>query len=119
MSVCASLALALHLTSWHAEPGYNEDNRGLGIRCDGWAAGAYQNSIYRTTAYVGRVHEWCWRMLCAGGGLYVATGYTKGVMVAPLPQVSIGDSIRVTFVAAPSYREHKGFVGASIEVAAW
>lgn len=53
--ICASLILGAHLASYHLEPKERQSNANAGayVECDGWAAGAYRNTMSRTSVYAG------------------------------------------------------------------
>jgi hypothetical protein len=53
--ICTSLILGLHLASYHAQHHdyQNNVNPGAYVECDGWTAGAYRNTLSRTSAYAG------------------------------------------------------------------
>lgn len=115
----ACLSLSLHLASAHFgadRQAYNERNLGLGVNCAGWHAGAYRNSLDRTSTYVGRSLTWCWDLVCAGGIAAIVTGYRRDIAPALLPLLSIGRDWRVNLIGAPRSDDFPGFVGVSIEV---
>lgn len=115
----ACLALIIHMTSWHFGGAYNEDNRGVGVSCDGYHVGTFRNSLDRQSAYLGRSWERCRGPVCAGAGVVAVTGYRSGPVVAPLPLISIGNGTRVALTAMPSVGGMSGFVGLAMEVRPW
>lgn len=52
---CAALILGLHLATAHVRTDLNNYNPGVYARCDAYVAGAYYNSVRRTTVYAGYV----------------------------------------------------------------
>lgn len=94
--VCASASAQTLLSgfvSHHFRGEFCESNPGIGVRLDsgawaGWAAGAFRNSLCRTSVYVGR--EWQWKVagpLHVGVIAAVATGYRWAITPAPLPEI--------------------------------
>lgn len=89
----------LHLSgiSWHASPGYNGHNNGIGIEFKlepRWsaAAGVFQNSLYRDSVYVLGKYLWIeqskWKVNINIGA---ATGYAWGqVMPVAIPETCYG-----------------------------
>lgn len=87
-----SVTLLSGFQSHHSQPGYNNNNTGLGIRVDsgaleGFAIGTYDNSIRRQSYYIAR--EWQWDVvgpvsvgILAGG----VTGYQWKVTPLLLPE---------------------------------
>ena len=73
MISCAALIIGLHLVSHHTLelPGQNNQNFGAYAECDGWTAGAYRNTMARTSVYGGYTWHWGPFSLTAGG----ITGY--------------------------------------------
>jgi hypothetical protein len=55
MITCTSLLLGLHLVSYHEDhkPYTNNVNPGVYAECDGWTAGAFKNSLSRSSVYAG------------------------------------------------------------------
>src|SRR5438045_253932 len=55
-----AVTVGLHLASVHLpKRDFNNTNPGLYVRTDGgWTAGAYRNSLNRTSAYAGYTMEW-------------------------------------------------------------
>lgn len=56
-SLCAAVALTLHIASWHSAPGYENANFGAGFDCEVAAgvtvsAGGYRNSYGRMSPYL-------------------------------------------------------------------
>lgn len=114
------IALIIHMTSWHVGGGYfNEDNHGVGMSCNGYHVGTYRNSIGRQSSYVGKSWQRCWRFVCGGAGVVAVTGYRDGIVVAPLPLLSIGNGTRIALTGMPSVGDIAGFVGMAIEVRPW
>ncbi|MCD6674834.1 MAG: hypothetical protein LT106_18530 [Burkholderiaceae bacterium] len=94
--------------SRHSSGDYCESNPGIGIRIDsgawaGWAAGAYRNSLCRTSVYVAR--EWTRQVagpLHVGVLGAVATGYRWAVIPAVLPEVVLrAGRIEVALLVQP------------------
>jgi hypothetical protein len=92
--------LGLHLASAHLpQRHFNNTNPGLYYRSDeGWTAGAYRNSLRRTSAYAG--YTWGWGRLAVTGG--AVTGYADNVQPLLVPSVVLlsvqGVSARVAFI---------------------
>lgn len=91
----ADLTLLSGFISKHASGDYCETNPGLGLRADsgpwsGWSAGAYRNSLCRTSVYLAK--EWQWQV---AGPLHVGviagavTGYRYPVVPAVLPELVV------------------------------
>lgn len=77
----------IHISAWHAEPGFESAIPGIGALCKTGnadlmtALGVYRNSIARTSAYAGAV----WQpvkigQLQAGAFAGVVSGYRSGMM---------------------------------------
>lgn len=102
-------AIQLHVGSYHAEPGYNNDTPGIGALCpvDGdWslAAGAYFNSVRKQSFYAGAA----WQPVRLGpvkAGLYGGgvTGYRDEVspFLAFALSAPIGPAFGVHLIAVP------------------
>lgn len=90
----------VHLGSVHfPQRDFNNANPGLYWRSDdGWTAGAYRNSLRRTSAYAGLTWQWGRLALTAGG----VTGYADKVQPMLVPSFAflrIDDfSVRVAFI---------------------
>jgi len=99
---CAAHAgtIGVHLASVHLpQRHFNNTNPGLYYRTDaGWTAGAYRNSLRRTSAYAGRTWDWG-RFSLTGGAV---TGYTEEVQPLLVPSVRVvtahGMTARVAFI---------------------
>ena len=92
--------IGLHLASAHMpERHFNNTNPGLYYRSDeGWTAGAYRNSLRRTSDYAG--YTWEWGRLAVTGG--AVTGYAQSVQPLLVPSVVLlsvqGVSARLAFI---------------------
>lgn len=76
-------AVGVHVGSWHSEPGFNNTNPGLYLRTvDGWTAGAYRNSISRTSVYAGWTDG---TELASGVRAEVTVGGITGYRIPLLP----------------------------------
>lgn len=115
-SACAAAALTLHIGSVHFSAGdYNEVNPGLGISCNQYHAGFYNNSLGRLSTYLGRSWDYCAGPVCAGVLLVAVSGYNAPV-VAPVPMLSVGGDWRLVMVAAPRVTEDSAaFIGFGIQ----
>lgn len=96
-TLCAAVALTLHLWSWHSEPGYVNANWGAGLDCEvaqgvTVAAGAYRNSYGRPSPYAmvafERGREFRLGVLAGIAGNYpdgaiAIGGFTAGVDLGP------------------------------------
>jgi len=95
-----ALTFGLHLASVHVPARhFNNVNPGLYVRTDaGWTAGAYENSLRRTSAYVGYTWEHG-RFAVTGGAV---TGYAEKVQPLLVPSVKLltlrGATARVAFI---------------------
>ena len=84
--------LGLHLLSQHApeQPWHNNENLGAYVRTEeGWTAGAYRNTLRRTTVYAG--YTWLHALAPnADVGLTVGlgTGYQRKTTEAACPEVN-------------------------------
>jgi hypothetical protein len=101
--------LGVHLQTWHfAGDDHNRETYGAYARMDGWTLGAYKNSRFKHSAYLGYTWEW------GATGLTAArvTGYThtKWLLV---PSYSPYKNVRLSFV--PPWKEAKGGIHLSIE----
>lgn len=94
MSICAALALGIHLGTYHFDRnrGYEEFNPGAYVRCDNITAGAYRNSEGKPSVYAGytgRPFASIPLDVTVGG----VTGYRRSTVVPLLvPSVRIGDA---------------------------
>ncbi|HEV7913569.1 MAG TPA: hypothetical protein VGP22_07365 [Albitalea sp.] len=92
--------VGLHLASVHTPARhFNNSNPGLYYRTDsGWIAGAYRNSLRRTSAYAG--YTWSWKALAVTGGM--VTGYSEHVQPLLVPSVLVFHNstvgVRVAFI---------------------
>ena len=90
----------VHLGSVHfPQRDFNNVNPGLYWRSDaGWTAGAYRNSLRRTSAYAGLTWQWGRLALTAGG----VTGYADKVQPLLVPSFAFlrteDFSLRVAFI---------------------
>lgn len=90
----------LHLGSVHfPQRDFNNANPGLYWRSDaGWTAGAYRNSLRRTSGYAGMTWQWGRLALTAGG----VTGYADKVQPLLVPSLQFlrtdDFSLRVAFI---------------------
>lgn len=75
--ICASLILGLHLVSYHSnpQPYQNNINPGIYVECDGWTAGAYKNSLNRTSKYLG----YTWHQGIFALSVGAVSGYKKSI----------------------------------------
>src|SRR5687768_5347830 len=82
-SPAAAGTVRLHLGSIHfPQRDFNNSNPGLYYRSDaGWTAGAYRNSLRRTSAYAGHTWQWDRLALTAGG----VTGYSDRLQPLLVP----------------------------------
>lgn len=86
--LCQSLALTLHLLTYHDQPGYDGHNYGAGLECDTGpvivAAGNYHNSVRRDSNYliVGRDLHYGFAHVGAFAG--VVSGYPWAPLIAGL-----------------------------------
>jgi hypothetical protein len=116
----ADLTLLSGFVSWHSEGRYCERNGGVGARLDsgawaGWAAGAYRNSLCRTSVYVGR--EWVRPVagpLHVGVVVALSSGYRFAVVPAVLPEIVVRfDRFEVALIVQPfEIRHSPAFVAA-------
>jgi len=81
-------SLIVHGLSYHSAGQHNNYNYGIGVRADNGAVfGVYQNSEYRSTAYVGYKYDFNDYLAITVGG---AIGYSNKVITPLLmPTVSI------------------------------
>jgi hypothetical protein len=92
--------VGVHLASVHLpQRDFNNTNPGLYLRTDaGWTAGAYRNSLRRTSAYAGYTMEW--GPVAVTGG--IVTGYAETVQPLMVPSLKLftleGVSARVAFI---------------------
>ncbi|HEX6707896.1 MAG TPA: hypothetical protein VF169_24340 [Albitalea sp.] len=92
--------MGVHLASVHLpQRGFNNTNPGLYYRTDaGWTAGAYRNSLRRTSAYAGLT--WDWGRLSLTGG--AVSGYSEEVQPLLVPSLRLvtiqGVTARVAFI---------------------
>ena len=92
--------IGLHLVSHHMPAkNYNNTNPGLYYRTeDGWTAGAYRNSLSRTSAYAG----YTWKFGALDITTAVVTGYFHKVQPLLVPSVSLftwhGVTPRVAYI---------------------
>lgn len=99
--------IGLHLGSKHSAAGYNNVNPGLYLRsADGWTAGAYRNSVRRTSVYAG----WTGGIdITSGVRAEVTAGFITGYPVAavlpmavPSLRVSLTDEVAARVIFIPS-----------------
>lgn len=82
-----TIAIGMHLLSWHSQEGYNNTNVGLYARNDcGLQVGAFYNSERKLSVYASYILESDKHPFFALAG--VATGYRYGI-VSPLGGVGI------------------------------
>ncbi len=82
----AAVAVVIHLASMHSEPGFNNDNYGIGASCrvtDSISidAGIYRNSYAKASSYVAGEYRWNFGGWGVGVAAGVATGYPYGKLV--------------------------------------
>jgi len=110
MTLCASVAIGLHLATAHFSPGYENFNPGIYAVCDApyvgpMAGGIYRNSEGRGSAYLGKVFQ-VWKVQIILGAV---TGYeAQPVLPLIVPSVLLWDHVRLSLI--PPYKESKGGV---------
>ena len=112
-----AVTVGLHLASVHLpKRDFNNTNPGLYVRTDGgWTAGAYRNSLNRTSAYAGYTMEWG-RLAVTGGAV---TGYAEKVQPLLVPSMKVatlgGVSARVAFIPRVEKRIESHVLHLSLE----
>ncbi len=79
MIICTTLALGVHLASYHASPlpYQNNINPGVYVECDGWTTGVYRNTLRRTSVYAGYALR--------SGPFGLTLGAVSGYQKKPIP----------------------------------
>jgi len=101
VSLCASLAIGLHVATAHFSPGYEAFNPGIYAVCDAplvgpVVGGVYRNSEGRGSVYVGKVFE-VWRVQLVVGAV---TGYEQQtVLPMVVPSVLLWEHLRLSLIA--------------------
>jgi hypothetical protein len=113
MISCAAIAIGIHLGTYHFERDhhYNEFNPGAYAACDGYVVGVYQNSVRKTSTYVG------YQFSNVLGPINIVTGVVTGYKLAPVVPMIIPtvkwDNIRVSFI--PPIKNVSGGIHLSME----
>lgn len=108
MSLCATVAIGLHLATAHFSPGYESFNPGVYAVCDApvvgpVVAGAYRNSEGRGSAYVGKVFALGQMQIVVGA----VTGYQRQpVLPLLVPSLLLWDHVRLSVL--PPFGNSKG-----------
>lgn len=94
----AAGTIGVHLGSIHfPQRDFNNANPGLYYRSEaGWTAGAYRNSLRRTSAYAGHTWQWDRLALTAGG----VTGYADKLQPLLVPSFAFLRSERLSLRVA-------------------
>jgi hypothetical protein len=105
----ADYTLLSGFVSKHSNPGYCENNLGLGIRANtgslqGFAIGGYKNSLCKTSFYISKEYLWQvsgpWH---AGAAFALVTGYQLAITPVPIPQVVFRHSgFEIAFLGQPA-----------------
>lgn len=91
---CAALILGLHLATAHVRTDLENVNPGAYVQCDNVQAGAYRNSIGRTTVYAGYVVQAGPVDVLIGA----ATGYRQTLRPVFVPSVALPAGFRLSFL---------------------
>ena len=89
MNCLAIATIGLHLVSWHDTGGYNNVNPGVYTKTEcGITIGAYENSINKTTVYVGYTYDP--PKLPVWASVAIATGYKPETNMTLTPIGMVG-----------------------------
>jgi hypothetical protein len=100
VSLCASVAIGLHIATAHFSPGYDSFNPGVYAVCDAEyvgpvVGGVFRNSEGRGSVYVGKVFK-VWEVQLVVGAV---TGYERqSVFPMIVPSVLLWDHLRLSLV---------------------
>jgi len=96
MSTCLALAIGMHIaTAHHNEGKLNGINPGAYVHCDYVVAGAYVNSLYKASIYIGATYPLAPGLEVLVGGV---TGYAEPVSPLAMLSYKMKDGYRASFI---------------------